>query len=130
VSTERTTATQPKAKQSESVSACVCLCVRVCDFILLVLVAWLTYMYLTDLVDTRRREWRLTVPALDSDAVSLNGALLPSGAGPASSAPLPAIEPQGLAPNAAKASIVLPPLSVTFLELGLIPALGLPVVVP
>lgn len=67
-----------------------------------------------------RKQWQLTVPSLTSSAVSLNGKLL---AAPQTE-PLPYTEPLSLAGNAAKAGLLLPPLSVTVLELGLVPAIG------
>lgn len=65
-----------------------------------------------------RKQWQLTVPSLTSTAVSLNGKLL----APSHSGPLPYIEPLSLAGNAAKAALTLPPLSVTVVDLGLVPA--------
>jgi hypothetical protein len=76
-----------------------------------------------DLYYLHRKQWQLTVPTLDSKTISLNGKPLPAGGD--STAPLMFIEPLGLAGNAAKAALSLPPLSITFVELGLVPALGL-----
>ena len=60
------------------------------------------------------------MPSLASTAVSLNGKPFAAG----QSGPLPHTEPLSLAGNAAKAGLALPPLSVTVVELGLVPALG------
>jgi sucrose-6-phosphate hydrolase SacC (GH32 family) len=70
-----------------------------------------------------RREWQLTVPSLSSNVVSLNGKLLTAAQRKAGGA-LPWTEPVSLAPNAAKAALSLPPLSLTFMQLGLIPGDG------
>jgi len=67
-----------------------------------------------------RLEWRLTVPSLLSDAVSLNGKQLAPG-----QRTLPPIAPLSLAQNANKAALTLPPLSLTFMQLGYIPGDGL-----
>ena len=73
-----------------------------------------------DLYYLHRKQWQLTVPSLSSTAVSLNGKPL---AAAGQSGPLPHTEPLSLAGNAAKAGLTLPPLSVTVVELGLVPAL-------
>ena len=70
-----------------------------------------------------RKEWQLTVPSLDSEAVSLNGKLL-TAAQRKAGVVLPWTEPVSLAENAAKAALSLPPLSLTFMQLGLIPGDG------
>ena len=67
-----------------------------------------------------RKQWQLTVPSLTSTAVSLNGKPLDQS----HEGPLPYTEPLSLASNAAKASLTLPPLSITVVELGLVPAIG------
>ena len=72
-----------------------------------------------DLYYLHRKQWQLTVPSLSSTAVSLNGKPFVAG----QSGPLPHTEPLALAGNAAKAGLTLAPLSVTVVELGLVPAL-------
>ncbi len=73
-----------------------------------------------DLYYLHRKQWQLTVPSLTSTEVSLNGKLLVAP----QTEPLPYTEPLSLAGNAAKAGITLPPLSVTIVDLGLVPAIG------
>jgi hypothetical protein len=67
-----------------------------------------------------RKEWQLTAPSLTSDAVSLNGVALSAG----QQAPLPHREPLAEATDGGKAALRLPPLSLTFMQLGLIPGDG------
>ena len=75
-----------------------------------------------------RKEWQLTVPFLGSDVVSLNGKLLTTAQRKVGVV-LPWTEPVRLAQDAAKAALSLPPLSLTFMQVGLIPGDGISAVI-
>lgn len=69
-----------------------------------------------DLYYLHRKQWQFTVPSLNSSEISLGGVPVRSG-------DLPYTTPLSLAANAAKAALSLPPLSLTIVEIGLVPAL-------